>query len=83
MAGIVQLTANGTVVLRFPYDPNVNDQLREMTGNRVRWASELSGFILPSAHVRADNDLRQGVAAFAVSQAQAGQACDANSSTEG
>jgi hypothetical protein len=52
MPGTVELADGQLLLFRFPYDPQVNDALRDATDNRVHWDPKLHGFTLAVGGLR-------------------------------
>jgi hypothetical protein len=54
MPGTVTLVDGQLLLFRFPYSPETNDALRDVSGNRVHWDRELRGFTLSAGRLRRD-----------------------------
>src|SRR5215475_10253855 len=54
MPGTVKLVEGRLLLFSFPYSPEVNDALRDVTANRVRWDPKLRGFTLLTDQLRRD-----------------------------
>jgi len=44
MPSTVRLVAGQSLLFSFPYDPEINGALRDVTDNRVHWDAKLRGF---------------------------------------
>jgi 5-methylcytosine-specific restriction endonuclease McrA len=54
VAGTLELVNGQLLLFRFPYNPEVNSELRDVTANRVRWDPQRGGFTLALDRLRRD-----------------------------